>query len=97
MLLLPPQILIAAAQNIKPCDPNYIKKMCLRLYSYNDHDSRDHGYTTTGYLDLYTKNTIYKNSRILVKNICVITCVHSTPAVTAEGKRYNRRGYCYHP
>jgi hypothetical protein len=40
---------------------------------------------TTGYLDIDIKNNVYNNSRILVNSAHVVTCVHSTPAVTAGG------------
>jgi hypothetical protein len=57
---------------------------------YNDHDNLDHNnlnhsYITTGYLDIDIKNNIYNNSRISVNSAHVITCVHSTPVVTAGG------------
>jgi hypothetical protein len=59
----------------------------LRLYGYNDHDNLDHGYITTGYLVINIKNNVYSNSRTPVNSVRVITCVHTTPAVTAGGKR----------
>jgi uncharacterized protein YunC (DUF1805 family) len=59
----------------------------LRLYGYNDHDNLDHGYIMIGYLDIDIKNTVYNNSRTPVNSVCVVTCVHATPAVTAGGKR----------
>jgi hypothetical protein len=58
----------------------------LRLYGYNDYDNLDHGYII-GYLDIDIKNTVYSNSRTPVNSVCVVTCVHATPAVTAGGKR----------
>jgi hypothetical protein len=33
------------------------------------------------------KNIVYSNSRTPVHNVCVVTCVHATPAVTAGVKR----------
>jgi hypothetical protein len=39
------------------------------------------------YLDIDIKNTVYSNSRTPVHSVCVVTCVHATPAVTAGGKR----------
>jgi hypothetical protein len=59
----------------------------LRLYGYNDHNNLDHDYITTGYLDINTKNNVYRNSRTPVNSVRVITCVHATPVVTTEGKR----------
>jgi hypothetical protein len=59
----------------------------LRLYGYNDHDNLDHGYITTGYLDIDIKNNVYGNSRTPVNSVRIITCVHTTPAMTAVGKR----------
>jgi uncharacterized protein YunC (DUF1805 family) len=59
----------------------------LRLYGYNDHDNLDHCYVMIGYLDIDIKNTVYSNSRTPVNSVCIITCVHTTPAVTAGGKR----------
>jgi uncharacterized protein YunC (DUF1805 family) len=59
----------------------------LRLYGYTDHDNLDHGYIMIGYLDIDIKNTVYSNSRTLVHNVRVITCVHATPIVTAGEKR----------
>jgi hypothetical protein len=35
----------------------------LWLYGYNDHDNLDHGYISTGYLDIHIKNYVYSNSR----------------------------------
>jgi hypothetical protein len=58
----------------------------LRLYDYNDHDNLDHDYMI-GYLDINIKNTIYSKSRTPVNSVCVVICVHATPAVTAGGKR----------
>jgi hypothetical protein len=63
----------------------------LRLYGYNDHDNLDHGYIMIGYLDIDIKNTVYSNSRTSVNSVCVVICVHATPAVTAEGKRGETR------
>jgi hypothetical protein len=59
----------------------------LRLYGYNDHDNFDHGYIMIDYLDIDIKYTVYSNSRTPVNSVCVVTCVHATPAVTTEGKR----------
>jgi uncharacterized protein YunC (DUF1805 family) len=59
----------------------------IRLYGYNDHDNLDHGYITTGYLDIDIKNNVYSNSRTPVNSVRVITCVYTTPAVTTGGKR----------
>jgi uncharacterized protein YunC (DUF1805 family) len=59
----------------------------LRLYGYNDHDNLDHGYIMIGYLDIDIKNNVYSNSSTPVNSVCVVTCVHATPAVTAGGKR----------
>jgi uncharacterized protein YunC (DUF1805 family) len=58
-----------------------------RLYGYNEHDNLDHGYIMIGYLDIDIKNTVYNNSRTPVNIVHVVTCVHTTPAVTAGGKR----------
>jgi hypothetical protein len=33
------------------------------------------------------KNNVYNNSRTPVNSVCVITCVHDTPAVTVGGGR----------
>jgi hypothetical protein len=59
----------------------------LRLCGYNDHDNLDHGYIIIGYLDIDIKNTVYNNSRTPIHSVCVITCVHATPTMTAGGKR----------
>jgi hypothetical protein len=59
----------------------------LGLYGYNDLDNLDHSYIMIGYLDIDIKNTVYNNLRTPVNSVCVITCVHATPAVTAGGKR----------
>jgi hypothetical protein len=64
----------------------------LRLYVYNDHDNFDHVYIMIGYLDIDIKNTVYSNSRTPVNSVRVVTCVHATPAVTARGKRGDRKG-----
>jgi hypothetical protein len=64
---------------------------------YDDHDNLDHGYITTGYLDIDIKNNIYSNSRTPVNSIRVVTCVHATSAVTAGGKRGTRRGHSHRP
>jgi hypothetical protein len=39
------------------------------------------------YLDINIKNNVYNNSRTLVNNVLFTTCIHATPAVTADGKR----------
>ena len=64
---------------------------------YDDHDNLDHGYITTGYLDIDIKNNVYSNSRTPVNSVRVFTCVHATPAVTAGGKRGTRRGRSHRP
>jgi hypothetical protein len=58
---------------------------------YNDNDNLDHGYITTSYLDIDIKNNVYSNSWTPVNNGYVLTCVHTTPAVTAGGKRDQKR------
>jgi hypothetical protein len=40
-----------------------------------------------GYLDIDIKNIVYNNSRTPVNSVRVVTCVHTTPAVTAGEKR----------
>ena len=42
-----------------------------------------------GYLDIDIKRNVYGNSSATtpVNSIRVVTCVHTTPAVTAGGKR----------
>jgi uncharacterized protein YunC (DUF1805 family) len=59
----------------------------LWLYGYNDHTILYHGYIMIGYLDIDIKNTVYSNSRTPVNTVRGVTCVHITPAVTAEEKR----------
>jgi hypothetical protein len=54
---------------------------------HNDHDNLDHGYIKTGYLDIDIKNNVYNNSRTLVINVHVDTCVHTAVALTTGGKR----------
>jgi uncharacterized protein YunC (DUF1805 family) len=61
--------------------------LCLWLYGYNDHNNLDHGYIMIGYLDIDIKNTVYSNSKTPVNIICIVTCVHATPVMTAGGKR----------
>jgi hypothetical protein len=63
----------------------------LRFYGYNDHDNLDHNYIMTGYLDIDIKNTVYSNLRTPVNSVCIVTCVHTTSAVTAGGKRGETR------
>jgi hypothetical protein len=59
----------------------------LRLYGYNDYDNLDHSYIIISYLDINIKNTVYSNSRTPINSVHIVTCVHTTPAVTAGGKR----------
>jgi hypothetical protein len=54
---------------------------------YNGHDSLDHSYITIGYLDVDVKNSVYSNLRTPINNVCLVTCIHTTLAVNAEGKR----------
>jgi hypothetical protein len=56
---------------------------------YIDHDYHDHGYIMIGYLDIDIKVNIYSNSSATtpINSIRIITCVDSTPIVTAGGKR----------
>jgi hypothetical protein len=63
----------------------------LRLYGYNDYDNLDHDYIMTGYLDIDIKNNVYNNSRTPVNSVCIVTCVHATPAMTARGERGETR------
>jgi uncharacterized protein YunC (DUF1805 family) len=75
----------AAATQDKTKTRNFLH---LRLYGYNDHD-----YITNGYLDINTKNNVYRNSRTPVNSVRVITCVHATPIiVTTEEKRGDQEG-----
>jgi hypothetical protein len=63
----------------------------LWLYGYKDHDKLDHSDIMIGYLDIDIKNTVYSNSRTPVNSVCIVTCVHTTPAVNAGGKRGETR------
>jgi hypothetical protein len=59
----------------------------LWLYGYNDHDNFNQGYIMIGYLDINIKYIIYSTSRTPVNSVCIVTCVHATPAVTTGGKK----------